>query len=86
MRIHANLAMMDSIVECSKTLDHGAGDKKRPQTNLIPASQQLDQSFARLKVESEALLLEIACSQKIAQRQLDIVSCTAYDQLYGLLT
>ena len=74
MRIIANLKIMNSLVQDCKDLLSAASDDDFKVTKLIPVSKRLQENLERLRNECQGLLLEVACNQKIAQSQLEIVS------------
>lgn len=72
MRINANIALI------SKLRFNVLDDKEEWRKSVHPEEAQaivnpLDQRLSNLQVEHNALLLEIACNQKIADGQLQIV-------------
>lgn len=73
MRINANHAIMNSLIQNVKTLVLEAKEDHFKNTRFVPASAWLEKSLVRLQLECQALLLEVACNQKIAQSQLEIV-------------
>ena len=73
MRINANHSIMNSVNQHSRDLVSEAKDDEFKKTWLVPASIWLENSLERLQIECKGLLLEVACNQKIAQSQLEIV-------------
>ncbi|KAK2789276.1 hypothetical protein FQN51_002725 [Onygenales sp. PD_10] len=78
MRINANAVFTDQILERilafetdAKNLEEGGEEGWYKKLQL--ASRPLLERLVHLKTEHQALLLEIACNQKIAQSQLEIV-------------
>ncbi|KAK2790501.1 hypothetical protein FQN52_005518 [Onygenales sp. PD_12] len=78
MRINANAVFTDQILERilafetdAKNLEEGGEEEWHKK--LQSASRPLLERLVHLKTEHQALLLEIACNQKIAQSQLEIV-------------
>lgn len=65
---------MNSLIQNVKTLVLEAKEDHFKNTRFVPASAWLEKSLVRLQLECQALLLEVACNQKIAQSQLEIVS------------
>ena len=73
MRINVNRTIMGQLIQYSRDLVSEAKDDEFKKTRLAPVSTWLEKSLQRLQIECQALLLEVACNQKIAQSQLDIV-------------
>ena len=73
MRINVNRTIMDHLIQYSRDLVSEAKDDELKKTRLAPVSTWLEKSLQRLQIECQALVLEVACNQKIAQSQLDIV-------------
>lgn len=65
---------MNNLIQYCRDLVSEAKDDEFKRTRLAPVSTSLEKSLQRLQTECQALLLEVACNQKIAQSQLDIVS------------
>lgn len=74
MRINANLTITKNLIQNCSDLVLEAKDDEFKTTRLAPVSTWLEKSLQGLRIECQALLLEVACNQKIAQSQLDIVS------------
>ena len=74
MRIHANTFFTNQILERIQAFEK-SGEMNRgvQHDNLKSTSRRLRERLVYLKTEHHALLLEIACNQKIAQSQLEIV-------------
>jgi len=64
MRIHANIVFVDEMEDCLKQRIH------HPDDNI---NRRLKERLAHLRIQQRGLLLAIACNQKIAQSQLQIV-------------
>ncbi|KAK2750779.1 hypothetical protein FQN55_001789 [Onygenales sp. PD_40] len=78
MRINANAVFTDQILERIQAFETDAknleeGGEEEWHKKLQSASRPLLERLVHLKTEHQALLLEIACNQKIAQSQLEIV-------------
>ena len=70
MRITANLNLLDDLFEFNRSFfatDRGT------ESVLGSAVEWLENNIKDIKTECKALLLDVACNQKIAQSQLDIV-------------
>lgn len=74
MRINANDTMMNNLIQHCRDLVSEAKDDEFKKIRLAPVSTSLEKNLQRLQIECQALLLEVACNQKIAQSQLEIVS------------
>ena len=74
MRINASYKIMSSLSQDCKDLVSEADDDEFKKTKLVPISKWLQENLERLRNECQGLLLEVACNQKIAQSQLEIVS------------
>ena len=68
---------MNSLIQNSRDLVSEAKDDEFKKTRLVPASIWLEKSLERLQIECKGLLLEVACNQKIAQSQLEIVTVSS---------
>lgn len=73
MRINANHKIMSTLIQDCKDLVLEANDDDFKKTKLVPVSKWLQENLERLRTECQGLLLEVACNQKIAQSQLEIV-------------
>lgn len=73
MRVNANLKIMSSLIQDCKDLVSEANDDDFKKTKLVPISKWLLENLEKLRNECQGLLLEVACNQKIAQSQLEIV-------------
>jgi hypothetical protein len=86
MRVRVNAGFTEQILKCILDIEHAIGNQSEQkqerletlretrQNKLKSASRSLRERLAHFKTENQALLLEIACNQKIAQSQLEIVS------------
>ena len=73
MRVNANLKIMSSLIQDCLDLVLEAKDDDFRKTKLLSISKWLQENLERLRAECQGLLLEVACNQKIAQSQLEIV-------------
>ena len=77
LRIKANHTIMNGLVHHIKDLVSEAKSDEFKKMRLVPISIWLEKSLERLQTECPGLLLEVACNQKIAQSQLEIVSVSS---------
>ncbi|KAF2831401.1 hypothetical protein CC86DRAFT_452461 [Ophiobolus disseminans] len=71
MRILANAVFVEELGACM--IHMGLDGNYSPTHGYWSGTQRLEERLLHLKTEQRALLLEIACNQKIAQSQLEIV-------------
>lgn len=73
MRIGANTTTMDSLRQMNSPSLLNLSEDEDWVSRVKCSTQWIEDTLASLKSENEALLLELACNQKIAQSQLEIV-------------
>ncbi|KAL8928730.1 MAG: hypothetical protein Q9208_001508 [Pyrenodesmia sp. 3 TL-2023] len=73
MRIGANTTLMNRLRQMNNPPLLNLPEDEAWASRVKSSCQLIEGTLASLKTDSEALLLELACSQKIAQSQLEIV-------------
>ncbi|KAL8823311.1 MAG: hypothetical protein Q9191_005976 [Dirinaria sp. TL-2023a] len=73
MRISANVTLIDGLVQVKQKDLVDDDEEESWKARSESSASWVESRLASLKAENQALLLEIACNQKIAQSQLEIV-------------